>query len=612
MRLTRVVALLSAGAALITSAAATGARERGQTRQTERGAEAGQRLMVFDRRGRLVTTVGAVGIYNQPAFSPDGSRLAVVKTDPATQHQDIWTFDLHTGAGVQRTFDSAPDSGPAWSPDGREIAFASYRDRVWELRQVASAGDPHQELLYRHLGFGGISNPAWLPNGGGLSFSDLINISGAMYVLPLDAPSRAPVEVLRPPPLGARISPDTRFVAFASSLSGTSEIYVRPFDVAAAEGPFQHEEARQVSRGGGVGNIFWRRDSQELYYLGAHSEVMAAAVVASPMPRAGTPRRLFRASNPRAAVRIGAVSDDGEHFVLTEPPPPPTRQLAVVEREGRILRTIGKPGTYGEPAISPDGRHAAVVHIDSFTGNQDIWTIDLSNGNARPVTADAAPDMFPVWSPDSRDIAYVSVRGDYTNIYRKSGDGRGHERLVYQNTPGAGGLVLTDWSPDGRSLSFYSADVLSVLRIGERQPEEIARTEFSNVGGRFSPDGGFLAYLSDRSGRYELYVRALRMQSGKPDSSSASEWQISEAGARGMIFWRDDDRELGYLAADGSVQSVEVVSTSPFQTGARKVLFKPARLPTGGPYAAMDNAAQLGNVSRDGRQFVFATDSSAP
>ena len=120
------------------------------------------------------------------------------------------------------------------------------------MYRAPSNGVGREELLYRHAGFGGISNLGWSADGRFLSFSDLINISGAMYVLPLDGSGNAR-EVLRPPLFNARISPDGRVIAYPSNLSGRPEIYIRPFDASSRAAAPPPGEPWQVSRDGAVG-----------------------------------------------------------------------------------------------------------------------------------------------------------------------------------------------------------------------------------------------------------------------------------------------------------------------------------------------------------------------
>jgi Tol biopolymer transport system component len=138
-----------------------------------------RQLLVVDRAGKPLITIAERGLYSQPAFSPDGARLAVTRTDTRTQNQDIWTVDLSSGALTQFTSDPTPEASPIWSPDGESIAFVSLRGGRAVLYRKPSDGTGRETPIYRHSGFGSISNPEWSNDGRSLSFSDLINISGA-------------------------------------------------------------------------------------------------------------------------------------------------------------------------------------------------------------------------------------------------------------------------------------------------------------------------------------------------------------------------------------------------------------------------------------------------
>ena len=127
----------------------------------------------------------------------------------------------------------------------------------------------------------------------------------------------------------------------------------------------------------------------------------------------------------------------------------------MLDRAGKTVRLVAEPGPYGQPSVSPDGSRVAVIHNDVETGNQDIWTFEIVTGTRHVVTSDPAPDSAPIWSPDGKAIAFVSTRGDYTGVYRKAWDGTGREEQLYEHTPGTPSVVLTDWSADGRFLTFY-------------------------------------------------------------------------------------------------------------------------------------------------------------
>jgi Tol biopolymer transport system component len=200
-------------------------------------------------------------------------------------------------------------------------------------------------------------------------------------------------------------------------------------------------------------------------------------------------------------------------------------------------------------------------------------------------------------------VAYVSTREGYSSIYRKLADGSGAEELLFRYTPGAG-MVLTDWSLDGRFLTF-SSDALLLVDLDpkvpalERKAIEWLREEYDVTQGRFSPDGRHIAFLSNEADgeTMDVYVRAF--DAGKPEAPAGPAIRVSKDGALGMIFWRQDNKEMYFLTRTWDVMAVEVSTAPTFKSGTPARLFK---LP--GPLAG--NPRQWKNVSRDGQRFIFA------
>ncbi|HWU38620.1 MAG TPA: hypothetical protein VN203_13310, partial [Candidatus Acidoferrum sp.] len=365
----------------------------------------------------------------------------------------------------------------------------------------------------------------------------------------------------------------------------------------------------KISDQGGQGMAFWRRDGKELYYLAADRGVMAVSVSTAPAFEFGKPKLLFR---PPAAIPVtpgtASISRDGERVVMAVPPPQ-LRQLTIFDRQGKVVKTVGEPGLYVQPHLSPDGMRVAVMRNDPKTGNQDIWTFDVATGKGYAVTDDVPPENAPIWSPDGKRVLYVSTRENYAGIYRKAWDGTGEEEFLFRYTPGAG-MVLTDASPDGRFLTFYTGVLVLVALDGTdalaRKPIDWLRDEYDDIGGRFSPDGRYLAYLAniDDPMALDIYVRPF--DSSKPENPGPGEAvQVSKNGiAAGMINWREDGREMYFLTRDWEVMAVDVTTNPTFQAGTPHLLFK---LPT----PLVGNPSQWRNASRDGQRFVFAVPAGA-
>jgi len=337
--------------------------------------------------------------------------------------------------------------------------------------------------------------------------------------------------------------------------------------------------------------------------------VMAVEVSTAPRFEFGKPKMLFRLSE---AIPVNGdranVSRDGQQVVIAVPHAPTLQQITVFDRQGKVLSKVGEPGRYVQPALSPDGTRVAVMRADPRTSNQDIWTFEVASGKGTPVTNDTSPDSSPIWSPDGRQVSYVSARGDFRSIYRKVSDGTGNEEHLFQYTPGAG-LTLTDWSADGKFLTFHpvgGGGVLAVVPLNgdqkalERQAIDWLRDEYNVALARISPDSRFMAYLSNEIDEniFEVYVRPF--DASKPEAGAGGEKpvRVSTAGARGMIFWRQDGKEMYYLNRDWEVMAVNVTTTPTFQAGTPGLLFK---LP--GPLVG--NPQQWKNVSSDGQRFVF-------
>lgn len=564
-----------------------------------------RQLTLFDRNGKELSRVGPRDMYNQPTLSPDGKRVAVIKADIDKEVNDLWVLDVATGKGVQITSSQRGEgvSAPAWSPDGSQVAYIALRDGSFELKRRPADGDGPEELLYKHGG-SPITLTDWSLDGRFLLFSSNDLSGGILYALPL-AGERKPVQFLKSDQQirTPRVSPDNRFVAYPSNESGKVEIYVRAFDPSAStvDGPTGRW---QVSDQGSLGMVSWRRDGKELYYLGADRSLMAVEVKTSPSFEFGKPKALFRTSEATPiAPGLTSFGRDGDRIVIAVPPPQ-LRQLTVFDRAGKVLSTVGPPGLFVQPGLSPDGKRVVVMRNDPQTGNQDIWTFDLATGKGTAVTNDTPPENAPIWSPDGSKVAYVSTRQNYAGIYRKAWDGTGEEELLFRYTPGAG-MVLTDWSPDGKYVTFYTGVLLLVPLRADQQPLERKaiewlREDYDALQGRFSPDERHLAYLSNEKNieRLEVYVRPF--DGNKPDAPPpGAPVQISKNGAVGMIFWRQDGKELYFMTRDWEVMAVDVTTTPTFQAGTPRLLFKlPGPLP--------GNPAQWKNVSPDGQRFIFA------
>jgi dipeptidyl aminopeptidase/acylaminoacyl peptidase len=187
------------------------------------------------------------------------------------------------------------------------------------------------------------------------------------------------------------------------------------------------------------------------------------------------------------------------------------RQLAWFDRSGKEIEKVGAPDTTYGPALSPDGRRAAMSR--SVNGNIDVWLLELERGILSRLTFDAAIDSYPIWSPDGSRVVFQTNRGGTADLYEKAVNSSGSEVPVLtnsQSTSSQRNKLPYDWSPDGRFLLYRDIDSklgwdLWVMPMdGDRKPFPVVKTEFEERDGQFSPDGKWIAYQSNESNRFEI------------------------------------------------------------------------------------------------------------
>jgi Tol biopolymer transport system component len=235
---------------------------------------------------------------------------------------------------------------------------------------------------------------------------------------------------------------------------------------------------------------------------------------------------------------FSAVSDALAYIPGTARP----AALTWLDRKGNRLGTVGDPGEYYSPALSPDGRTLAVGRRDPATQTRDIWLIDLVRGTQSPFTFDPADDMNPTWSPDGTQIVFSSTQRGQRDIYEKAAGGIGEERLVLDL---AVEKNVEYWSPVAKLLLFNvlpdngTRQVWALPIEGEGKPHAVLSGPADISSSPLSPDGKFIAYQTSESRRYDIFI-----QNFPP---AADRWPISTAG--GMYpQWRRDGKELFYIA----------------------------------------------------------------
>jgi Tol biopolymer transport system component len=277
------------------------------------------------------------------------------------------------------------------------------------------------------------------------------------------------------------------------------------------------------------------------------------------------------------------------------------RQLVWFDRSGKTLGKVGDPDNSGStnPSLSPDGQ--LLARNRTVNGNNDVWVLELGRDVLSRFTFDAGTDIFPVWSPDGGRIVFASDRqGAIGDLYEKSASGEQKAERLLLATPQS--KYPTDWSPDGRVVLYRATDtktgqdVWAVPVDGDRKPSPIIHTTFDERDGQFSPDGQWIAYESNESGRSEIYVEAFPPAGGKR--------QISTNGGA-QVRWRRDGTELFYIALDGRLIATPIRFASnrrAVEPGSPVPLFM-----TGIGGALQGNLRQQYSVSPDGNRFLMNT-----
>ena len=251
-------------------------------------------------------------------------------------------------------------------------------------------------------------------------------------------------------------------------------------------------------------------------------------------------------------------------------------RLVWQDRSGRLLGSVDVTGA-SAPSLSRDGTMLAVSRTLPQTGT-DLWLYDVKRGTPMRLTFDSTSARSGVWSPDGKDVVFAAARnGTLGQLYRKPTTGSGSDELLSK----IDGSIPTDWSPDGRFILFHTNNNLDqgiidqrngydlwILSLADRQAKPLVRTPFHEIQGALSPDGRWLAYASDESGAFEVYVQAF------PDSQAK---RLVSKGGGAEPRWRADGRELFYVSADRRLMAVATTIGAAFEASTPATLFRDER-----------------------------------
>jgi Tol biopolymer transport system component len=508
-----------------------------------------------------------------PRVSPDG-RLLVFGTIVEGRNR-FWIRALDALEGRPLMNTSANET-PFWSPDGRTLVF--FADE--KMKKIPVDGGEPEVVADAPRPHGGDWSGNWIvfasergirkvaPDGSGLSVLTTVDESLGDY-------QHAWPEFL----------PDGRRYLYLirSSRPERTGVYVGSTDGAA---PWRLMPA--------YSRVAY---SQEHLLFVRQGTLLAQPFDADTVTLSGQPIALSgRVKYHAEADGAFDVSSSGVLIYCLDSGQPSTR-LVLVDRRGRELQALTGAGGYRQPRFSPDGQRVVAERVNPARNNADLWLYGVARQSAVRLTSSDAPDVKPVWSPDGKRIVFSSKRDALFHIFSKTVDDTRTEQAVITLE---GDKFVEDWSRDGRYLTaaiFRSGLWIIPLDSGHKPWLARADTRADTWQSEFSPDGRWLAYMSEESGAPEVYV--------EPFPATGSRWQVSTRGGA-EPHWRGDAKELFYLSEEGTLMSTDVLAPN-WQTASPTPLF---RMPVPDLTGHSDYA-----VAPDGELFVvnvFLSDPVVP
>jgi hypothetical protein len=265
-------------------------------------------------------------------------------------------------------------------------------------------------------------------------------------------------------------------------------------------------------------------------------------------------------------------------------------QLAWFDRKGNPIGTVGKPDVYGNVFLAPEGKRISADILDLASQNTDIWTEELGSEKPKRLTFDPSIDVVPIWNPDGKRIVFSSNRLTGFNLYVKSADGAEEEKLIAKDDSDK---LPNDWSRDGKTILYTRGKDLWYVTMPDLKCAEFLKAPSVLRNGQFSPDGKWVAYASNETGKWQIYVTSFRDARGK--------WQVSADGGE-QPRWRGDGKEVYYIAPDGKLMAAPVTTGVNFDAGTSVALFQSGARP-----AISSNDTFDYGVSRDGQRFLNIT-----
>jgi eukaryotic-like serine/threonine-protein kinase len=483
------------------------------------------------------------------AIAKNGHTVAIAAHQEGPKKGLIWLYEI--GSDDARSLPGTEGGNfPFWSPDGKSLGF--FADG--KLKRIDLPSGPVQVLADAPAGRGG----AWSRDGI-ILFTPTGRLQSQIMRIP-GSGGTPTLQVGHEPGLGGgsqrwpQFLPDGKHFLFLSAMIASygknDGVYVGSLDskeyhlVMNTEGSAIYADP---------GYLLFLRDRA---IMAQPFDVKTFKLTGEPVAVGKDPQFLPR------ILRVTFSAADTGALLLQKGGNVSLSRLTWFSREGKELGTIGEPQVFANPQLTLNGKAVTVDQTDTESQNTDIWTYDVQGGGAKRLTFDPALDATPVWSPDASKVVFTSSRGSAFNLFLKEANGAQEEKLICESDVDK---YPNSWSRDGKNLLYQEGSDLKYLRMPEMKDILFLKGTATLRNGQFSPDGKWVAYDSNESGKWEVYVTSFPDAKGK--------WQVSQGGGE-QPRWRADGKELFYVSRDAKIMAVPVKIAGGFDSGTPVTLFQ--------------------------------------